>query len=59
MGAITIPRTPEGLMSAILRARAASAIGAIELVLCSLDWPTDPALSRAVDRLVQLSEDGR
>lgn len=40
-----------------IAAQAQLARWAIELVLDRLSWPTEPALSAAVDRLIALVED--
>jgi hypothetical protein len=41
-----------------IAAQAQHTKGALELLLDRLGWPSDPALSRAIDRLTLLIEDG-
>ena len=44
---------------ALCRAAARHARGALELLLQLREWAPDPALSRAIDRLVELEEEPR
>ena len=41
-----------------IAAQAQHTKGALELLLDRLGWPSEPALSLAIDRLVQLTESG-